>query len=372
MKLIFENDSQLDYGVDEELNEATGRSEKKYRIKGVFSTIGERNRNGRIYPRNIWESEVSKYQNNFQTGSLNLLCEWQHPPRSKVDPMEAVAKIEKLYIKDKYVMGEAVLLNNPKANQLKSLIDAGIKLSVSSRGVGNVKNGIVENFNLITYDLVDEPSDYAATMNGMVESYRLSEGVLEDKEFEVSESGIIEEVAVCSTKACHLFEKTDIHAGIKEKLSTFLKELSEKEKEKECEDPAEEIKDGEAKFSDGLVTATFTFYDPESKELKTVKKVFDSTVAAAKYAELMSYTLEYTDGDGKNNVFEMINTKHLPDASVMQRKNKNFRCTCSFKDPKGGQKRIQTLYFGSKEDALKYADIKSYKVEGIKDLTPTE
>lgn len=82
--------------------------------------------------------------------------------------MQAVAAINKLWIEGKYVMGEATLLNNEKANQLKSLIDNGIKISVSSRGVGTVKNGVVETFDLITYDLVDTPSDYNATMDGYI------------------------------------------------------------------------------------------------------------------------------------------------------------------------------------------------------------
>lgn len=232
MKLIYENDSNLTYTVSEELNEASGTSEKKYRIKGVFSTIGEKNRNGRIYPRNIWESQVGAYQNNFQTGSLNLLCEYEHPARTNVDPMEAVARIEKLYIKDKFVMGEAVLLNNPKANQLKSLIEAGIKLSVSSRGVGSVSNGIVTDFRLVTYDIVSDPSDFNATMNGMVESFQLNEGVLTDKEFKVTESGNIEEVQVCSSNVCHMFEKTDVQNAFREKFKQILNEISGNSKTK--------------------------------------------------------------------------------------------------------------------------------------------
>ena len=120
--------------------------------------------------------------------------EWDHPARSEVDPMQAVAKINDLHIEGKYVIGEAVLLDNPKANQLKSLIDNGVKISVSSRGVGSVKNGIVENFKLITYDFVSYPSDFNATMNGMVESYKLNEGIL-DKRFEYDDFGNIVEVS---------------------------------------------------------------------------------------------------------------------------------------------------------------------------------
>lgn len=191
--LIFECEAyDLNFNTEEVLNEATGKKEKTYRIKGIFSTIGERNRNGRIYPRELWEREIRNYQTEIANGTINTLMEWEHPARTEVDPMQAVAKIEKLEISGQYVMGEAVLLNNEKSNQLKSLIDNKIKISVSSRGVGNVNDSThtVEDFKLITYDLVANPSDYNATMNGVCESYRLNEGILQGKEFDVDEKGV--------------------------------------------------------------------------------------------------------------------------------------------------------------------------------------
>ena len=219
MKIMYDLDSNPEFVVEEEINEATGKTSKKYKIKGVFSTIGERNRNGRIYPRNLWENEVTKYQENFQTGSINTLMEWEHPARTNVDPMEAVAKITALNIKDKYVMGEAVLLDNPKANQLKSLIDNGVKISVSSRGVGSVKNGVVENFKLVTYDVVSAPSDYNASMNGLVESYRLNEGIIEDLTFSIDEFGnIVESVS-------GQIDKKDVDSAILSKFEQILDEI---------------------------------------------------------------------------------------------------------------------------------------------------
>lgn len=182
------------FSVEESINETTGLPSKKYKIKGIFSTIGEKNRNGRIYPKHLWERNVKEYQEVIETGSINRLGEWQHPPRSNIDPMKGVIAIDKLYIDQtgKYVMGEATLLDNEQARQLKSLIDNGIKLSVSSRSLGSVKNGIVEDFKLITYDVVDTPSDYNATMNGLVESYQLNEGILMDKEFDIVDDKIVE------------------------------------------------------------------------------------------------------------------------------------------------------------------------------------
>lgn len=191
--LIFDIDNQnLAVDISESLNEATGKTEKTYKIKGIFSTIGEKNRNGRIYPKPLWESEVSKYQECIRSGSINTLMEYEHPPRSEVDPMQAVAKINALKIDGNYVMGEAVLLNNDRANQLKSLIDNGVKISVSSRGVGSVgSDGVVEDFTLITYDIVSQPSDYNATMSGLCEGYQLCEGILQGKTFTKDKNGNI-------------------------------------------------------------------------------------------------------------------------------------------------------------------------------------
>jgi hypothetical protein len=224
---MYDIDAQPEFIIEEVVNEATGATSKKYKIAGVFSTIGEKNRNGRVYPRDLWEGEVTKYQENFQSGSINTLMEWEHPARTNVDPMEAVAKITSLKIKDKFVMGEAVLLDNPKANQLKSLIENGVKISVSSRGVGSVKNGVVENFKLVTYDVVAAPSDYNATMNGLVESYQLNEGVIEDLTFSIDSYGNIVAMNESASKG-HLFEKEDIKKAFQTKFAQVLEELKNK------------------------------------------------------------------------------------------------------------------------------------------------
>lgn len=208
--LIFDSDTQgLSVVKEEEINEATGKSEKKYKIRGVFSTIGEKNRNGRTYPRPLWERNVAEYQNEIKSGSINTLMEYEHPARTEVDPMKAVSKITKLWIEGPYVMGEAVLLDNPQANQLKSLVDNDVKISVSSRGVGSVRNGIVESFKLITYDVVPNPSDYNATMNGMCEAQRLCEGIVQGKSYEIDNFGnIVEKTEVTEEAKTEEVEET--------------------------------------------------------------------------------------------------------------------------------------------------------------------
>lgn len=227
MNLIFDIDSNVQYKVEEYINESTGKTDKKYKIKGIFSTIGEKNRNGRIYPRELWETEISKYQENLREGNINTLMEWEHPARTSVDMMEAVAKIEKLHIDGKYVMGEAVLLDNTKANQIKSLIDNGIKISVSSRGVGSVKDGVVNNFKLVTYDLVNFNSDYNATMNGLVESYQLNEGIIESLDFYIDESGNIKQFVLSESIDTEksTFSKEEIDQAIVQRFSNIIEKL---------------------------------------------------------------------------------------------------------------------------------------------------
>lgn len=226
--LIFEIDGQnLDIESAEILNEATGQKEKTYKLKGIFSTIGEKNRNGRVYPRELWEREVKAYQTEIESGSINTLMEFEHPPRTEVDMMQAVAKINKLYIKGNFVMGEAVILNNEKSKQLKCLIDNGVKISVSSRGVGTVENGVVTDFKLITYDIVPNPSDFNATMNGICEShengvhemYQLNEGILQGKTFGIDKAGNI------IPQLTESVSKEELKVSLKKALCSLISEM---------------------------------------------------------------------------------------------------------------------------------------------------
>jgi hypothetical protein len=189
LKLMVEaEETQVDFLVE------ASEGKKNIFIEGVFSTIGERNRNKRIYPRHIWESNVAQYQEELKNSTVNTLMEMEHPPRTTVDPLEAVAKITKLDIEGKYVIGKSKFLDNPKANIIKNLIDEGIRIGVSSRGVGNVGNdGVITNYKLICYDLTTSPSDHNANPNRVYECF--VEGIYTDKTFTINEStGLIEEV----------------------------------------------------------------------------------------------------------------------------------------------------------------------------------
>lgn len=194
------------------VNESEGG--KTYFISGIFSTIGEKNVNGRVYPRHIWENQVQEYQNKIKNNSSDTLMEYTHPAREYVDYEKAVAKIVSLSIDEsgRYVMGKAKLLNTPTANILKSLIDEGISIGVSSRGVGEVQNGIVTDYKLITYDIVPNPSDYNAHTKGLNESF--DNGILVGKKFRINNEGLIVEAS-----------GTDINNNKNETVASQFREL---------------------------------------------------------------------------------------------------------------------------------------------------
>lgn len=166
MQLLIEEAIVLEAFVQED------KSEKNYYIQGIFSTPDKENRNGRIYSAKLWENNVNLYQEHIKNNTINTLGELEHPSRVQPDPMLAVMKIVELKMEDGLVKGKAKILNNnsPQTNQIKALIDEGIKIGVSSRGTGKMNGKIVEEFSLSCYDLVSQPSDYNANLNGIRES----------------------------------------------------------------------------------------------------------------------------------------------------------------------------------------------------------
>jgi len=223
MKLIIEDTLLLDGSIEEVINESTGATERNYYISGIFSTPEKKNRNGRVYSRAIWEREVQKYQTEIKNKTVNTLGEWQHPPRSTVDPLKAVMRIVELKLDETgNVVGKAKILNDntEQTNKLKGLIKEGIKIGVSSRGVGKVSaTGVVEDFKLITYDAVDMPSDYNAMLNGVVEGYTFENGVMLDKEFEIDENGCIGEACNIATKQIQEAKENNEPCPIQEKIN---------------------------------------------------------------------------------------------------------------------------------------------------------
>ena len=200
MKILLESPVPLKGRIEENVNESNSEVKKTYIIEGIFSTPDKRNRNGRIYPRSLWESNVLNYQNELISNSINTYGEWEHPPRSDVHREKAVIKMLELKMTTEGVWGRAVVVDNdrnPNVLMLKEKIRRGEKIGVSSRGVGTVsESGVVEEFYLITYDAVDSPSDYNAMLNGIYEGFNVSNGIVTEKDITIENGCIGEECLI--------------------------------------------------------------------------------------------------------------------------------------------------------------------------------
>jgi hypothetical protein len=301
MKLIMEDPLLLDGSIEETLNESTGNTERNYYISGTFSTPEAKNRNGRVYSRAIWEREVQKYQKEINEKSVNTLGEWQHPPRSTVDPIKAVLRIVELKMDDKgNVVGKAKILNNntEATNSLKGLIKEGIKIGVSSRGVGKVSStGVVEDFKLITYDAVDMPSDYNAMLNGVVEGVQFLNGIAQDKEYQIDENGCIGEAcSLASTQIAEAKENGE-PCPIQEKITEAVAEAKQ------------EIISGMAEY----MTESFTkIIEAQTKSKEETLEIVEAYINE-KTNNLVSDISEYlenpiVENENKKEVKKLINS----------------------------------------------------------------
>ena len=156
------------------INDVTkGRDEdgKSLFIEGVFMGAEKRNRNGRIYHRDLIEREVNAFNRLIENNEA--LGELEHPETSKVNPKEAAIKIVKLRMDEDFAMGKAKVLDYlPNGHMLAGLLN-DVRMGVSSRGVGDVnEDNIVEsNFHLITIDALYVPSCRDGYVNAVNESY---------------------------------------------------------------------------------------------------------------------------------------------------------------------------------------------------------
>jgi hypothetical protein len=172
VKLFSESVEDVEYITEEK--EGGG---KNYKIKGVFLQADIKNRNGRIYPMGILEPEVKKYNENF-IEQKRAYGELGHPDGPTVN-LERASHITTSLKKDgKNFLGEAKILETPMGKIVKSLMDEGCKLGVSSRGMGSVSktpgqegaNVVQSDFYLATAaDIVADPSAPNAFVEGVME-----------------------------------------------------------------------------------------------------------------------------------------------------------------------------------------------------------
>ncbi len=142
-------------------------------LVGICQKAGTKNGNGRIYSKPILQREVENYQQAI--GERRSLGELDHPDDSVINLKNASHLVTKMWWDGNNVMGKIEVLDTPSGQILKSLVKSGVKLGISSRGLGSVKqqggNTIVEDdFQLICFDMVSDPSTPNAYMSPSVSS----------------------------------------------------------------------------------------------------------------------------------------------------------------------------------------------------------
>ena len=169
MKLISEEISNAEYLVEET------NGKKDYKIKGIFLQSDIKNRNGRVYGKDILMKEVTRYNAEF-INKKRAFGELGHPDGPTVNLERVSHMITKLAPEGANFVGEAKIMNTPYGKIVKGLIDEGAQLGVSSRGMGSLEqrggaNYVKDDFYLATAaDIVADPSAPDAFVEGIMEN----------------------------------------------------------------------------------------------------------------------------------------------------------------------------------------------------------
>ena len=171
MKLISEFN---DYGIQPVIVEENENGKKDYFIEGIFMQSEIKNRNGRIYPKEVMEKEVKRYVKEFVEKD-RAFGELGHPDGPTINLDKVSHMITKLEAEGDNYLGRAKILSTPNGNIVKNLIDDGAKLGVSSRGLGSLESKgsaqyVKDDFQLATAgDIVADPSAPEAFVEGIME-----------------------------------------------------------------------------------------------------------------------------------------------------------------------------------------------------------
>ena len=171
MKLITECSQDVEYIVE-------GKNKQQY-IKGIFMQSDIKNQNGRVYPFSVLQNEVKNYNEKFVKES-RALGELGHPSGPTINLDRVSHIITELHEDGKNFIGKAKIMDTPNGKIVKNLIESGVRLGVSSRGLGSVKsnksgvNEVQKDFVLSTVDIVSDPSAPDAFVNGIMEGREFS------------------------------------------------------------------------------------------------------------------------------------------------------------------------------------------------------
>jgi len=160
----------------QQITESMSTNDGKLIVKGVLQRADAKNQNGRVYPKNLLMREAKKYTENF-IQQKRALGELDHPDSSVVNLQNASHNVMEMHFNGNDLVGTVEVLGTPSGNILKELFKSGIKLGISSRGLGSVEtigeSGAQEvqpDFELIAFDFVSNPSTHGAFLSPMNES----------------------------------------------------------------------------------------------------------------------------------------------------------------------------------------------------------
>jgi len=192
MKLISEFNN---YSVSPIIIEENDKGQKEYFIEGVFMQAEIKNRNGRVYPKEVMQKEVKRYNKEFVEQD-RAFGELGHPEGPTINLDKVSHMITKLEEDGNNFVGRAKILSTPNGQIVKNLIDDGAKLGVSSRGLGSLESKgnaqyVKDDFQLATAgDIVADPSAPEAFVNGIMEGteWVYESGILKARDIEEMQS----------------------------------------------------------------------------------------------------------------------------------------------------------------------------------------
>ena len=170
-------------------------------VEGILATAEVKNGNGRYYPKSIWRREIDKYMDSVQNN--RALGELDHPESTVINLKNVSHNIKDIWWDGDRIMGKIEILPTPSGNILKALIDNGIQVGVSSRGMGSVKQigetlEVQEDFELLCWDFVSTPSNPGSWMHPS----RLNESLNKAAVKDYSKANEIIRELLCSYGQC--------------------------------------------------------------------------------------------------------------------------------------------------------------------------
>ena len=231
MKLISE--TTFDH-IRPVITEAKDGKGKDYFIEGVFMQADIKNRNGRVYPKEIMDKEVKRYIKEF-VNEQRAFGELGHPEGPTVNLDRVSHKIVDLHKEGTNFVGKAQLLNTPMGTIAQSLLNDGVTLGVSSRGMGSLKDTsegykvVGEDFMLATAaDIVADPSAPDAFVNGIMEGvdWVWEAGILKARESQIA---VVEEKTMTHPAIAAVEPEKAVEAVIEKTQKTINKLVDQKQ-----------------------------------------------------------------------------------------------------------------------------------------------